>query len=151
VPTLVPSREAVAVALFNAVSSIAGLRTTGRRLIDFTDVDVTNMPALFVRERPEHYERTQNGMKALPPKRVMWFDVFIYTADPQEGSVLPITQLNDLIDAVEVAMLPDATTGAGSLGGIVSEARINGQILIGDNLTNDGKSIAVIPIEVIRP
>jgi hypothetical protein len=152
---LIPSREAVAVALYNLVSvasgNIPGLVTSSRRLVALADVDSTQMPALYVRQLPEHQERTQQGMMGLPPKRVMWFDIFVYTADPQDGSLLPITQLNNILDAVETALLPDAITGRQTLGGLVTSCRINGQILIGDSIPADPKSVGVIPIEVVRP
>jgi hypothetical protein len=149
------TREQVAAAVFalvdTAVGAVVGLKTSSRRFRIWTQVDPAQMPALFQLQGAEEYERTAGKLIGLPPKRTMHFEIWLYVVDAQEDTVTPSQQLNAMIDAVEAAFAPDATTGAMTLGGLAVSARIDGHLDYGENLTGDGKSIAVIPVVVIRP
>lgn len=149
------TREQVAAAVFDlvdsAVGSVVNLVTSSRTFRGPQEVDPVEMPALFQIQTPEEYERTQGKMLGLPPKRTMHFEICLYTSDAQEVSVIPSQQLNAMIDAVEAAFTPDATTGLFTLGGLVASARIEGSIDYIENLVGDGKSAASIPIAVLRP
>jgi hypothetical protein len=153
--SVVPTREQVANALYAlldaAANKVTTLVTSSRRLRDLHRVDKARMPALFLAQGPEHYERTQGQMIGLAPRRTMRFMAVIYTADPQEDSVNPSTQMNALTEAIETALNPDPTTGLQTLGGLVASARIEGTIEFVENLSGDGKSVLVIPIAVLRP
>ena len=145
-------REAVAAALYALMDATAGrvvdLRTSSRRLRSYDQVDPDQMPALFQTQRPETQERSVVG---LPAKRTMWFEIWLYTCDPQEDSIIPIQQLNKMVDAIEAALDPNQLTGAQTLGNKVTSARIDGSVEYYENVTTDGKSIAVIPIAVLMP
>lgn len=147
------SREQIAVALFGLVSTAAGtvaeLRTSSRRLRAIADVDPKQMPALFLNQGDEDYAREPGSMLNISPKRTMNFDIVLYTADPQADSIVPATQLNAMIDAIETALRPDGN-GMSTLGGLAVSARIEGRLGLFPNHT-DGKSAAVIPITVLRP
>jgi hypothetical protein len=149
------TRETIAASLYAvldaAVGNVVGLVTSSRRLRHFTAVDPGQMPALFVCQVPEMVVRPASGAIFTPPIRTMRFEVWLYTADPQEDSIVPVQQLNAMVEAIENALAPDPMTGALTLGGQVKTARIEGSIEFHENLTNDGKSIAVIPVAVIRP
>src|ERR1017187_2662329 len=149
------TREQISVALFNLVSAatgnVVGLVTSDRRARAFTDVTPAEMPALFIEELPEDYEHTFEKMLKLPPKRTMKYTIALYLSDHQEASVVPMTQMNAMIDAIETALAPDAVTGGQSLGGLVAEARIDGKIDKFENVENSGKSVALLPIAVLRP
>ena len=151
----VTTREQIAVAVYNLVSAAAGsvvnLVTSSQRARPFTDVAPSEMPALFMEQLPEGYERSQNKMLKLPPTRTMNFHFALYTADHQETSVVPRTQLNMMTDAIEAALAPAQVTRGQTLGGLVAEARIDGKIEFYENVQGDGKSVALIPIAVLRP
>jgi hypothetical protein len=133
-----------------AAGNVVGLKTSSLRMRAIDDVNPTEMPALFLVQGEERYERTPSGALHIPPKRTMDFAIVLYTADNQATSTVPITQLNTMVDAIEAAFAPDATTGAMTLGKVAS-ARLEGTIRYYDNVAQDGKSMAVIPVVVIRP
>jgi hypothetical protein len=151
------TRNQVLLALYSLLDAsanrVAKLGTSALRLRNLDGLDPAAFPALFLVQGLEHYERTEGnpGLIGLPPRRTIHFNAFLYTLDPQEESVVAITQINDLTDAIEQALAPDATTGRQTLGGLVASARIDGTIAVVENLENSGKSAAMIPIAVIRP
>lgn len=148
------ARETIAAALYakvNAsVGAVVGLVTSSRALRTPMQVTPEQKPALFQTQLTEPYEHTFNAMLALPPKRTMKFAFLLYTADGQEPSVIPATQLNNMVNAVEAALVPDATTGESTLGGLVASARIDGTIEYVEGLI-DGSSMAYVPISVLLP
>lgn len=146
-------REVVAQTLFDRVvgqckANGLTLVTSSRKLVSFANVDAAQMPALYQTQKPETQERSTLG---LPAKRTMHFELWLYVSDAQEDSVVPATQLNDTVDAIEMAIAPDAVTQASTLGGLVASARIDGSVEMYENATADGKSIAVVPIAVLLP
>lgn len=147
-----PGRKAVAQALFDlaktAADGVTPLVTSGRRLRLLQSVGTEEMPALFMGQKPETQER---GAIGLPAKRTMHFELWIYTADPQDDTVVPADQLDDFMDAIETALRPDPTSGACTLGGLVRSARIDGSVEYFENATNDGKSALTVPVSVLMP
>ncbi len=146
-------REQVAAALYAkvdaSVDAVVGLVTSDRRLRHYDAVDPSQMPALFQVQKPESQER---GALGLPAKRTMHFEFWMYTADPQADGVVPATQLNNMVEAVETALAPDPLTGKLILGVVeVASARIDGNVEYYENVTNDGKSIACVPVAVLLP
>jgi hypothetical protein len=151
------TREDVAIALFSLISTatgnVVGLKTSSRRLRSLEEVNPGEMPAIFLDQGDEAYERKPDGLFG-PPKRTMDFVVMLYTADNQAPSVLPIIQLNTMVDAIEAAMLPtgaDLAVNRQTLGGIVFSARIMGTVRNFANVASDGKSMSVLQISVVRP
>lgn len=146
-------REAIAAALYARVNAttklVVDLKTSSRRARSFDQVEPSQMPALFQVQKPETQER---GAIGLPAKRTMHFELWLYTSDPQSDSVIPSQQLNNMVDAIEAALAPDDPVRQNcTLGGLVATARIDGSVEYYENVTNDGKSIAVVPIAVLMP
>ena len=153
------TREQAASALFSlmttSVNKVVGLKTTLRRFRLPEDVAPAQTPALFQIQTEEPYEYRPGAMVGIPPVRTMIFDLHLYVTDASatSGGVIgtPSTQLNNMIQAIETALLPDATTNRQTLGGIVYSARIEGKIQYLESRTLDGLSIAMIPISVVFP
>lgn len=146
-------REAIAAALYERVDAqtklVVNLVTSSRRLRSFDQVDTGQMPALFQMQKPETQER---GAIGLPAKRTMHFEFFLYTGDAQVDSVIPSQQLNNMVDAIEAALAPDDMVRQNcTLGNLVASARIDGSVEYYENVTNDGKSIAIVPVAVLMP
>jgi hypothetical protein len=145
-------REQVAAALFSLVSTNVGqavtLVTSSRILRHYDQVTPAEMPALFQAQTAEKDER---GALGLPNKRTMRFELWLYTAIPQEPSAVPSTLLNIMVDAIETSMAGAVPTGIQTLGGLVASARIDGNVEFAEGLTSDGKSLAVVPIAVLIP
>ena len=137
------SREAIYSALFTLVSGAADFVTTGRRIQIITQMQPSQLPALFQQQVSEDTQQV-NG---IPPKYTLRVDIAIYALNPDQTQAAT-PQLNALIDAVEAALAPSPATGRQTLGGLVSHCFINGKtdIFEGD-LGN--KAAAVLPIEIV--
>ena len=153
------TREQVAVALFNIVSvsvgNVVGLKTSARRILMPADVSPAQTPALFQVQVKENYEYTHGKMVPIPQKRTMRFDLWLYVTDAANTSsgvtVVPSTQLNTMIQAIEGAFAPDAPTNGSTLGNLVYSARIEGDIDYLETRKKDGLSMAMIPVAVVIP
>lgn len=149
-------REANAAALYALVDAAAGtvvdLVVSSRVLRHYDDVAPAEMPALFQTQKPETNDRGGGGQQGnLPPKRTQHFELWLYTSDAQAPTVVPAQQMNFMADAIEAAMAPSPITGVNNLGGLCAHAWIEGSVEYYENVTSDGKSIAVIPIAVLMP
>ena len=134
------SREAVYSALFARVSAAAGFATTSRRLQMWTDVPPGAQPALFQAQRSEQVTQVTNR----PPIWKFHVDLYIYAYATDNG-VSPAIQLNALVDAVEAALAP--TFENQTLGGLVTYARISGQIQTDEGVLGQ-QAVAIIPVEI---
>lgn len=144
-------RELIAAGLFKKFTDAltpGGLITASRALKSYDQVDGVLMPALYQTQTGETYEETIIG---LPGKRTMHFSLFLYTCDPQQPDVVPSTQLNNMITAVETCLAPCVINGKITLGGLAANVWIDGNIEIYEGVTQDGKSIAIIPVAAIIP
>ncbi len=141
------NRETIMTALFNLVSASASFATTSRRLQLWSNVAPSDRPALFLCERGGTYARAG---EAVPESVTLNVDIFLYTDAGKDQSAVPATTLNNLIDAVDAALAPDALTGLQTLGGLVSHCWIEGRIMK-DAGDLDGDGIAVIPVRILVP
>jgi len=144
------SRESVFQALFTLVSGalIGGqpaFVTTSRRLQQWSNVAPAQQPALFV------MEGNQSAGESGPYGLTRWelrAHLFIYArvgADPEET---PSTTLNNLVDAVEWAILNVPKGQAQTLGGLVSDCRIVGEVVIDEGVL-DQQALAIVPVSII--
>ncbi len=143
------TREQVAIALFNLLKGSSEYRYASRRLRMPDQLSGIAKPALFMLEHKEIHSKNRN---ATPAIRTLLVDVWIYIslgADPNE---VPITNLNTLIDAIDPnsgGVLKPDIHGKQTLGGLVAECYINGEIIKVPGDIGNGLGAAVIPIEVI--
>lgn len=138
------TRESILSALFALLTEGATFKTTGRRLILWSQVAA--QPALFLRHVGDDYPRRPTGM---PPRAEIACEVWLYSNAGQDPDAVPEQSINDLIDAVEAAIKPDPYP-AQTLGGLVTHVWIEGTVEIhpGDL---DGQAIAVVPIRCLVP
>jgi hypothetical protein len=147
------TREQVAEALFALLTSSSPgvFVTTSRKFQMWSSVSKTQQPALFMREPTEKHI---NDAGPEPAIRVWHYEAYIYINTPLTAEVTPSSLLNPLIDAIDPAaggvLLPNLLTGHQTLGGLVYDCRLDGEILkeAGD-LT--GQGVAMIPIKVVVP
>ncbi len=146
-------REAIFAALFALVSpAYAWKSTPSRRLKLWGDVPLEQRPALFQFEGTEEgYTYTQSPN----PKRVLEARLFVYT-NCKDTNVVGATQMNQIITAIETALLPqisDTKGGNGqrnSLGGLVHSCRIEGRVFR-DPGDLDGDGLLRIPVIIECP
>lgn len=143
-------REQIYSALFTTLQAAlltpAGpFKTVSRRWQDPSQVSPADRPALYQVQKDELTGTSVNG---LPIHAKMTVDLVLYTSGDSEPSSIPSTELNSLLDAVEVA-IRSATPGiAQSLGGKASHCRIEGKIEIVENVMGS-MALAVIPVEIL--
>ena len=141
------SREAVMSALFNLVSGATGVVTASRRVKLWSDVPADLRPALYMREPRESYQH--DGIA--PPVRTLLVDLLVYIAAGDDPNTAPASTLNNILDAIDTALQPDALIdNRQTLGGLVYNCRIDGEIMK-DAGDIDGDGIAIIPIKIIIP
>jgi hypothetical protein len=142
------TREQVAQALFNLLTSSSGYNTTGRRFITDDQLSACQKPALFMYE---HKETHVKGKNITPAVRTLDVDVYIFIASGLDPNNVPITTLNNLIDAIDPVtggVLSPFPNSQQTLGGLVTNVYIDGKILKTPGDIN-GLGVAVIPIKVV--
>jgi len=142
------TREQVATALFALLLTSGNYVTSSRRLQTIDQVGPLDKPALFM---VEHKEQHAKGKNITPAIRTMDVDVFIFISVGQDPNVVPMTALNNLIDAIDPVsggVLAPGPNGQQTLGGLVTNCYIDGDVVKvpGDF---DGNGVAVVPIKVL--
>lgn len=136
------SREAIYQALFARVSGAAPFATATRRIKDYADVDQATQPAILQMELGEKWAEP-----GVPPQAVILrAKLFLYCElnDPTE---LVSTTINNLMDAVAAALAPLDIEERQTLGGLVYNLAIVGDVTIAEGLS--GQSEVSIPIEIM--
>ena len=146
---MIAQREQIYAALFTklqtALLSPAGpFKTVSRRWQDPSQISPADRPALYQVQKDEMAKTSVIGVP------VLWrigLDLVLYTAGDAEPNVVQSTELNNLLDAVELAV-DSATPGlAQSLGKLVTYCRIDGKVEIVENVQGT-MAIAVVPVVI---
>ena len=139
-------REEIYAAVFALASAAPGLVTKSRRAKPIQEITDDMMPALFQVQAGETYIQ---GKPGVPPRRILAVDLEIYVSNSGDPYGSAGTVLNPIIDAIELALLPDFT-GFQTLGGLVYRAWIEGCIEVFEGLL-EGKVVALIPLQIEIP
>ena len=119
--------------------------TAARKFVQWEEVADSETPALFLTKGFEHasQERTYGETK-WRVRALLWVYCLHSPADP---NAIPGTLLNNLLDSVEAALAPPPYLDRQTLGGLVSHAYIDGEIVISEGMLPDDRiSIAVVPV-----
>ncbi|HUO92560.1 MAG TPA: hypothetical protein VMU22_06550 [Rhizomicrobium sp.] len=136
------TREAIYAALFARVSTAADFVTATRRVKEYAEVDQATQPAILQVELGEKWAEP-----GTPPQPVVLrAKLFLYCESNDPTSPVA-TQINNLIDAVVAALAPPDIEERQTLGGLVYNAAITGEVTIAEGLS--GQSEVSIPIEII--
>ena len=142
----ITTREQIMTALFNLLKNAAPFAMASRRMKLWGDQGVV-FPALFMKEDDDTYVQ---GSEAEPGTVTFGLRLFLYTNPGMDSGVTPATQLNNLLDAVDAALMPNMLTGLLTLGGLVSHCWINGKVMK-EQGDLDGFGIAIVPIKIMIP
>ena len=137
------AREPIYAALFDLAAGAAGFVTAERRLRHWSDVAPAEQPALFMTQKSEVASVKMLGAPTVWTLLVEFY-LYAHSSDPY---LSPATVLNPLVDAVEAALAPAATTGLQDLGlpSMVQHAMISGKIETEEGVLGD-QAIAIIPV-----
>ena len=147
---MITARETIYAALFTQLQGALGssFKTMSRRWQSPDQISPADRPALYQVETGE-VAATSQKIAGLPLKWEAKVDLVIYTTGNTDPTSIPSTELNGLIDAVEVA-LRNATRGLSlTLGGQIYTARIDGKIEIVENVAG-AMALAVIPVLIVQ-
>jgi hypothetical protein len=123
----------------------AGFGYTNRRIQTSDQIPAELTPALLQGVGPEEF-RVSPG---LPPKRTLSANWLIYyKPNPTPLSTDPLT--NAILDGVEAVFTPDSVNGAVTLGGLVAQAWIEGEVFKAAGDLND-QAMIVVPIKLLIP
>lgn len=134
------SREAIFAALFARVSGASGFVTTSRALKHWNDVKPDQQPALF------QLESDQLGESAYrkPTKWTFRAELYVYVHQ-QNTSGDVVSLLNTQVDAVVATLEPSPATNDQTLGGLVTDCRIDGAIETSEGRL-EKQAVAIIPL-----
>jgi hypothetical protein len=140
------NREPIYAALFGLLETAAHFAVVDRRLRHWSDVSPAEQPALFMAQKTELASVKTLGA---PTVWTLAIDLYVY-AHSSDPYLAPATVLNPLIDAVEAALAPSATTGLQDLGQPeqVQHAYIAGKIETDEGVLGD-QAVAIVPIEIL--
>jgi hypothetical protein len=146
------NREAIYLALLAKLKAAADFRTVGRKAVLPPELQPEQMPALFVVQTRQTAVPQPRG---LPARWTLECDLLLYvyngnvTQEPTgEESVVPATELNQLLDALDAALAPDPASGVQTLGGLVSHCWIEGEVQTDEGLLSP-QAMAVVPVKVL--
>lgn len=153
------TREQIMTALETQLAGIQAngmaLKTIGRRVRDPENVASDKRPALYLVEHADAWERPS---PSVPAKRILTVWALIYTdvasitgstTSPLNEQVIPMTQINQFIEAIEAALAPDTPwENRFTLGGLVFNCMLDGEGIRAAGDTT-GKSLAAVPIKIM--
>src|SRR5690242_6172659 len=132
--------------LFGLLETVDGVQTCSRRMRLWSNMTAAEKPAIFLAEHKETIERSIEG---LPPLRKIMANIFVYI-DSTDPECVPITAMNNIIDAIFTALRPQFPAEEQTLGGLVAHCWIEGEILK-DPGDLDGYGIAILPVSIVLP
>jgi hypothetical protein len=140
------NREPIYAALFGLIETAADFTVVDRRLRHWSDVAPAEQPALFMAQKTELASVKTLGA---PTVWTLAVDLYVY-AHSSDPYLAPATVLNPLLDAVEAALAPSATTGIQDLGlpATVQHAYIAGKIETDEGVLGD-QAVAIVPVEIL--
>jgi len=140
-------RETIYAALLTQLQGSLGgtFRTVSRHWIAPDQISPSDRPALYQVQKDETaIKPTVNG---LPTKWITNIDLVMYTSGSTDPGIVPSTELNALLEAVETSMKAITPGLNQSLGGKVVYCRIEGKIEVVENVQG-AMALAVIPISL---
>ena len=142
------TREAILEALLAVIASSGDFALTGRRNRAPETIGPSLSPAVFLVKALESWRRPS---PSLPPIRTMTAKAFFYNDVGNDPNAIPEDVINNALDALDALLQPDnPVTGRFTLGGLVYSCMISGEAKFSAGEIT-GKSLGVVPIEIILP
>jgi hypothetical protein len=120
--------------------------TVSRKFRMWDDVPAGEQPACFLRQIPGRVDQND------PFKLSRWTlkcGIWIYAKYSPVFGVTPAVLLNNLIDVVDKALLPPPFADGQTLGGLVVNCWLEGDVIIDEgNLPGDDQAVAVLPCSI---
>lgn len=148
------TREEIYVALWNLLTEDPRVKgkfvTTSRYLQHFDEVPQEQMPALFITQTGEQWERTGRGV-SFTRTLLSHLVLYDFSASPKTASPYQATLVNAMMEVISDTFTDVGTPeNAQTLGGLVYQAFVEGEVIMAEGLLQ-GKSVLVVPIKIIMP
>ena len=144
----VATREQIINALLVRLSASGQFKTIGRRNRNTESIPPHETPALLLVQHSEKYARPAIN---LPPKRTISLRAIVYSDVGGNENAIPASVINNLVDAIDTAMIPDDPASQRcTLGGLVYSALIEGDVIEAPGDVT-GKGLAIVPIQILIP
>lgn len=140
------TREQVYGALFNILSAIPGLKKSSRRLEHWDEVPFADTPALYQVQSSESISKVPSQ----PSRRVFRVEVYVYVKVDEGTSVVPAAIMNPILDSIEDSLSGNPHNRMNTLGGLVFDAHIDGEIETDGGVISQ-TMVAIVPIVVTLP
>lgn len=143
-------REEVFAALFaqlqKANTTATPFNTMSRRYQPWSKVSPANMPALFVMQLVQNSKEPTMGLNVWTLHASVW----VFLAVSQDPESVLSTPLNNYMDAIDAALAPPPYQGKQTLGGLVTNCSIEGDVYCNEGVLEDGApGILGIPITIL--
>ena len=121
------------------------MQTVSRRLLHWSDVPVSQQPAIFQIQRNEDPIQ----QRLLPTKWKLNVDLYVYVNTGSDPKASPAILLNPILDAIEALFSP-TENNIQTLGGLCSHCWISGKIETSEGALGN-QEVAIVPIEILAP
>lgn len=141
-------RETIYLALYNLLLGITDWNFIDRRFHVISELNQGQFPAIMMVQKPELSEVAGRG---IPIKWTLKVDVVVYVDTTNNPDRVPAELLNPILDDIEAAVQPNVNNPGLSpqtLGGLVCECRIRGEVMTDEGTLGTHGFIAV-PVEII--
>jgi|SRR5579864_903109 len=145
-------RETIYAALFALGSGLTWTDPNGaqqwqlksRRLLAWSDPGAGNQPAFFQREAREGADQVQAFGATRWKLRAQWW---IYLQIAPDEATIPSQFMNPLLDALDKLFVNPAQNQ--TLGGLVTNCWIDGEIVMDDPVYPDQQAVIVVPVSLL--
>jgi hypothetical protein len=142
------SRESIYTALLALFTSVTGITNVSRKFVPWSKLQPEQMPYLMQIEKKENAFSPGRG---IPNKWTLTVDVLVYLPSVADTDTQNIYQnMNPLLDAIEASFGDPTVNPPQTLGGLVSQARIQGAVEKGTDALGN-VAWFIVPIEIIVP
>lgn len=139
------TREQAVEALFTRLRQSGAFVTATRRNRAPESFTATQTPALVLVTHSETYTQPAPSQ----PVRNMMLTAIVYCDCGGDDNAIPDQELNDALDAIDQALVPDDFQAERcTLGGLVFVAQIEGKVIRAPGDVT-GKSVALVPIKLV--
>jgi hypothetical protein len=149
------NREAIWAALFTWLQSQLGdqFQSMGRKHVAPPELTIADQPALFqVAGKEIHIPQKPPGL----PSRLMlrgWLIVYVFDNSPDEDigqeQLLAETTLNNLLQAIDAALVPDnLATGKFTIGGLATHCWLEGDSDLDPGIFGP-QAAAILPLNIL--
>ncbi len=144
------TREAIMEALFAVLQTTATFVTASRRNQNQEGLNPALTPALFLIEHLDDWNRQKGGYNLQAVREIKCMAI-VYIDVGTDPNAIPSSFINNTLDAIETAFLPDdRMRNSFTLGGLVQACILDGQSTRASGDVT-GKGLAIVPIRILIP